>query len=636
VGMFINMLPLRTAPEDEKTFAHFLDEVKEIALGAFENQDYQYDMLVRKLNLQGKAGKSPLFEMEYTHQNIGSNETQADTPDSEFNTYGSDSLKARFDLSLHSREIDDFIEMAFIYTEALFKRSTIEELGKHFIEVLEQALDNGDIKLQDIAISYESEIGRYNKEREYWMKQMAGEPEKCTFPPSYCESTRHAAGQLYFDLPAGVASKICKLSKGLDHTIHIILTAGIVLLLNKYSHDAKKDIIVGAPVYKQENDVQLTNTVLALRAKLTGDITFKELLMQMRRTVIEADEHQDYPIETLLYQLDLEASEAGFPLFDVAVLLESIHHKAYLEDIRHNITFAFAPVGESISGTIEYNAALYREEAVESIVRHYGLLMESLLSDPDAPLSAVDILGEEEKKTLLSTFNDTAAQYPRRRSIDQQLDDIAAATPDKIALVYEEEQLTYRMLKRQALGLTTRLRQQGVTPGNIVGLMTERSIEMIGGILGIIYAGAAYLPLAVDYPRERVNYLLTDSNAALLLTSNAPKEENPYPVKIVGFFGAEESSATPGPVNQPGSIAYTIYTSGSTGRPKGVVLTHRNVNNLVFGLGRKIYSHYPEGQPLRVALVAPYIFDASVQQIFGALLSGHALHVVPEATRADG
>ncbi|MCP4214673.1 MAG: amino acid adenylation domain-containing protein, partial [bacterium] len=481
--------------------------------------------------------------------------------------------------------------------------------------------------------------GQHNKEKEYWLKQMSGEPAKCGFPYSFRESTQTRTEQLTFRLPDSLFSQIMKVGKGLDHTIHIILTAGVVLLLNKYSYDGKKDIIVGAPIYKQDDGTEFINTVLALRAKLSNDITYKELLMQMRRTVIEADDHQNYPVEILLDLLGLESSEAGFPLFDVAVLLESLHRKEYLQHIRHNMTFAFACTGEYMECALEYNAALYHAEAVETIMRHYTRLMDFLLSDLDAPLSAVDILSEEEKETLLSTFNDTAAQYPRDWSIEQQFDEIADRAPDSIALVYEDERLTYRMLKRQTTGLAARLLRQGVTPGSIIGLLTGRSIEMIVGILGIIKAGAAYLPLSIGYPPERVKYLLADSAAALLVTSK-PQEENPLDINTVELPRMEESRPEPAapaaPANQPGDIAYTIYTSGSTGLPKGVALTHRNVINLVSGLGQRVYRFYPTDQPLRVALVAPYIFDASVQQIFGALLAGHALHVVPEEARVDG
>ncbi|MCP4214675.1 MAG: hypothetical protein GY765_08455, partial [bacterium] len=163
IGMFINMLALRLKPEEDKTFDLFLQEVKETALGAFNNQDYQYETLIRKLNLQGQTGKQPLFEMVYTHQNIES--AAGGVPDLKFKPYGHEQVKAKFDMTLHSRESGDFIAMVLIYKTALFKRSTVEDISKHFIEVLEQVLADGTIELQDIAVSYKVAAAKPSEEK---------------------------------------------------------------------------------------------------------------------------------------------------------------------------------------------------------------------------------------------------------------------------------------------------------------------------------------------------------------------------------------------------------------------------------------------------------------------------------------
>ncbi|UCH98246.1 MAG: hypothetical protein JSV88_15760, partial [Candidatus Aminicenantes bacterium] len=226
--------------------------------------------------------------------------------------------------------------------------------------------------------------GQNIKERDYWLNQLSGFTGKSTFPYD-----RSAAGSeieiLKFKLSPGLFSKIVSLSKGSDYRIHMIMVTGIVLLLHKYTYPCSEDITVGIPTYKQDVEGELINTVLAIRNQVNPDKTFKELLLQVSRVIFQANEHQNYPIDTLLYKLNMQKSENDFPLFDIAILLDTIHDRNYLRDIRPNMVFIFCKTAEYIEGTLEYNALLYHKSTSERITSHLENLLQNALNDINCP-----------------------------------------------------------------------------------------------------------------------------------------------------------------------------------------------------------------------------------------------------------
>ena len=219
----------------------------------------------------------------------------------------------------------------------------------------------------------------------------------------------------------------------------------------------------------------------------------------------------------------------------------------------------------------------------------------------------------------------------------QLFEEQVVKAPGNIAVVYEGQQLTYRELNEKSNQLARSLRDKGVKPDNIVGIMMERSCEMLVGILGILKAGGAYLPIDPEYPVDRITYMLEDSKAEILITMAHLAGRISFSGLTLNI-GAELSNrrdpSNPANLTGPNHLAYVIYTSGSTGKPKGVLIEHRNLTNLIYSLNEMIYRQYPPY--LKIALVAPYVFDASVKQIFAALGLGHTLYIVPEGSRSEG
>lgn len=502
------------------------------------------------------------------------------------------------------------------------------------------------------------------KERDYWLEKLSGRIKKSSFPYDWIKSNgKRKKDSFKFCIERELFSALNRLSSGNEQRLHIILTAALVVLLEKYT--ANKDIIVGTPIYIQDVEGEFINTVLVLRNRVKANMTFKELLLQeVRQCIIESTENQNYPIETLLYKLDKPFSEDDdFPLFDVILMVENIHAKRYIHNIHTNTVFSFLKKDQLIEGTLEYNFSRYKRSTVERIVEHFLNVLKCALSDVNVKVSEINILSAEEQQQLLFNFNSTDTEYDRDKTIPELFEEQVRKIPDNIAAVgrgwygqdhhtlnkngvwgedgrrdAELHYLTYKELNKKANQLAHQLRTKGVKPDTLVGIMLGRSLEMIKGIMAILKAGGAYLPLDPELPQKRIMSILNNSQCRLLLTSKTYNGKdysgNGRELIDIGTEGIYNGdTANPERINKPENLAYVIYTSGSTGEPKGVMVEHRNLNNLVVGLNRTIYQNY--SQYLKVCLVSPFVFDASVKQIFGALLQGYGLFIVPEEARLD-
>ncbi|MCX6584775.1 MAG: condensation domain-containing protein, partial [Candidatus Aminicenantes bacterium] len=369
------------------------------------------------------------------------------------------------------------------------------------------------------------------KEREYWLNKLTGELEKSHFPYDYSDirqekmkSGMEPGKNLRFMFPGPLYAKIMKLCGGTDVKLHMILVTGMFILLHKYTGNT--DIMIGSPILKQEIEGEFINTVLVFRNEISVQMSFKELLLEVRRTIIEANENQNYPLEVLLEELGLPATGDKCPLFDTMLLFENFHDKRYIRDINYNMLFSFSRLSDSIEGVVEYDAGLYRENTVAQIIGHYLRVLEQGVGDVESPVSQIEILSEQEKRQLLDEFNDNESKYPLGKLLHRLFEAQAERTPGSIAVIGESLELnvfmplTYGELNTRADRLAQALREKGVEPDTIVALMVESSIEMMISILGILKSGGAYLPIDPDYPQERIDYILKDSSAKILLTAN--------------------------------------------------------------------------------------------------------------------
>ncbi len=468
--------------------------------------------------------------------------------------------------------------------------------------------------------------GQSLKGKKYWLEKLSGELVKSTFPFDY-RTMSAADRKTYredFQLTGQVYDQLMKLSNGSDIRLQMILTAAVCILLRQYT--GNEDVIVGATIERQDHEDEFINTILPLRSKLEDSMTVKDLLIQMRETVYDAAEHQNYPLESLLNDLGMTYSPDEFPLFDVVVLLENIHDKQYLRDVKVNFVFNFLRTEESINGYLEFNARLYESDSVNRIIQYFGRILKQILSDVLLPLKDVSILEEEEKEQALFNFNDTGAKYPKIKCLHELFEEQVEKKPHHTAVIDGTRSISYVELNRKADQLAAKLAEKGVKKDVVVGLSTERSIEMVTAILGILKAGGAYLPLDPQSPIGRIKFMLKDSGADFLLTDKTLLQAIDFPGESILLDDDtlyRGNAQKPGKTSDADSLAYVIFTSGTTGNPKGVCLEHRAVVNYVWWAAKQ----YVKGESVNFPLYTSISFDLTVTSLFVPLVTGNTILV---------
>ncbi|MDQ1349714.1 MAG: hypothetical protein QG657_14, partial [Acidobacteriota bacterium] len=390
---------------------------------------------------------------------------------------------------------------------------------------------------------------QYPKEKDYWLNIFSGEPVRSCFPSSLQKTglPPRQMETMSFEMDDRYFTQLMNLSKHNDHALHIILLTALTTLLNRYTDN--EDITIGTPIYQQKTktgaEVEFINTVLPIRNRLHHGMTFKELLVQVKKVVLEAVAYQAFPVELLPELLNLPVSHDVFPIFDNALVLENIQDNQYLEHINLNMVFHFLRSPENIKISINYNTLCWETSTIERIITHFNCLLQNALSNMDLPLYTLEMLTAEERRKILTEFNNTAANYPQDKTIHQLFEEQVQKTPDNVGLVGDVGQLrqvgqvgqvgqiaiTYRQLNEQANHLAGLLIEKGIAAEDIVGLKIDRSVEMIACILAILKAGGAYMPIDPEYPRERIEYMLKDSGTRILINKseirNPKSETNP-------------------------------------------------------------------------------------------------------------
>ncbi|WP_223210642.1 non-ribosomal peptide synthetase, partial [Microcystis aeruginosa] len=437
------------------------------------------------------------------------------------------------------------------------------------------------------------------------------------------------------------------------------LLAALNTLLFRYS--GQDDILIGTPTANRNRQeieplIGFFVNTLVLRNSLEGNPTFSGLLQQARNVVLEAYANQDVPFEQVVDGLEIERSLSYNPLFQVMFALQNAPLNAlelpdlkaqYLAVENQRIKFDLSLVleeietekGSYLEGFWEYDSDLFTAERITRMVGHFQTLLKGIVANPQQTIGELPLLTESEKQQLLVEWNQTQTSYPDHYCIHQLFEEQVKRTPEAVAVVYSEQQLTYNELNCRANQLAHYLQSLGVKPEQLVGICLERSLDMIVGLLAILKAGGAYVPLDPEYPTERLLYILQDAQIRVLLTqkhliAGLPKHQSEIVCLDTDWsFITQAQESNPCCEVQPENLAYAIYTSGSTGKPKGVMIQHSSVVNLAHGLHEAIYAHH-QISPLRVSINASLAFDASVQQII-QLIYGHSLNIVPEKVRFD-
>jgi amino acid adenylation domain-containing protein len=473
----------------------------------------------------------------------------------------------------------------------------------------------------------------------YWRQKLAGLPAGLNLLTDSPRAGQRFAGALHlFAIDSQIRTGLSELSVAHECTWFMAAVAAFKALLYRYT--GQEDICIGWKVAGPGEATAESVRTLALRSELRGADTFAELLARIRTNCVEAWQNQDAPSEQLVELLPgaraASLAHSRAPFFQVVVRLRKASALMAEPDASCDLSLELAEQGAELVGSIAYNRVLYKPQTIERLGNHFVALCRALVAQPSARIDQLQYLGEAERRQLLIDFNDTHARYPAEMCIHDLFAEHVAWTPDHIAVDQEGETLTYRELFERSQELARYLQLLGVGPDRLVGLCVERSPAMLVGILGILQAGGAYVPMDPDYPDARIEHMLRDSCASIILTQDSLKDRL-TPLAVSGTHVISLDAPRPRVTRElkrevlPHHLAYVIYTSGSTGTPKGVMVEHRGVVNLVTW-HRKEFAFDSNTMTSSTAGLG---FDATAWEVHAALCAGATLLMPPRAAARD-
>ncbi len=542
---------------------------------------------------------------------------------------------------------------------AVFWRE-LKELYRAYRRGEPAALPDLEVRYVDYAIRQREQLkgDRIEQPLKYWRAHLEGlstlqlptdrpRPQR----PNY-RGARHD-----FELDTELVSGLKQLSRAEAATLNMTLLAAFQGLLGRET--AQEDLAVGIPIAGRDRP-ELAHLIgffvntLVIRTDLSGTPSFRTLLQRVRQVSLDAYDHRELPFDKLVAELRPERQRGRNPLVQVVFQL----HDGWVSDVdldgidlswlpkralraRFDLEMHLRLHGDGLRGTVVYSSELFDAETIEGLVSRFTRLLQWVVVDPDRPVNEVPLLSSTERQHLLVQWNDTAAAYPLDRRIHQLFEEQVARTPGAVAVQFGNESVTYRELNHRADQLAMHLARWGVEPGSLVGVCLDRSLQMIVAVLGILKAGAAYLPLDPAFPGDRLSLMVSDAEVSAVLSDSALAASFPalgervIPMDLLGpANGAPERG---GPGHGEGredddALAYVMYTSGSSGKPKGVRVPHRCVVNFLLSMQER-----PGLTAEDVVLaVTTLSFDISVLEIFLPLITGARVVPVDTQTASDG
>lgn len=488
----------------------------------------------------------------------------------------------------------------------------------------------------------------------YWREKLSGALPVLDLPADRLrpaiQSYRGADESLA--LPATLSRRIRSFSDDEGVTLFMTLLAAFQVLLYRYTRQT--DISVGVPIANRnraetENLIGFFVNNLVLRSDLKGNPPFRSFLAQVRDDTLNAYAHQDMPFEKLVEELRSEHSLSYMPLFQLMFMVQNAPsadlplHDLRLTEVsvdisttKYDLSLSVTEIDDHLSVFVIYNSDLFDASTIKRLLRHYQVLLEGIVANPQQQIAELPLLTEDER-LLLTEVNDTWAEYPDGMRIHELFEEQAARTPEAIAICGDGRELTYGELNRQANRLARYVRRRGVGPETIVGILMERSLAMVVGLLGVLKAGAAFLPLDLNYPKQRLALMLEETQVDMILTQEQWQKSLPeFNGEVLCLDSdlalcRDEEATNLTTVNDPDSLAFVFYTSGSTGKPRGVMATqHSAVNYLSF-----IVRNYEVSGADTVLQTASLSFDASVRDILAPIIAGAKLVLVPDSEVKD-
>jgi len=528
-----------------------------------------------------------------------------------------------------------FINIHHIIADGWSVAVMVSELGA----IYKALVSNSPNPLKPLEIQYgdfaQWQLERLNQERldskmEYWRNQLQG-IETLELPTDYHRPPHQTfAGQtIAFSLDQSMKSALEAINKTYDVTMFMTLLSAFSVLLHKYSNQS--DISIGSPIanrttHQIEPLIGMFVNTLVLRSDIDDNLSFNTLLANTKQTTLDAYEHQDVPFEKIVDALGVERDTSRSPLFQVMFILQNNDTiKLELEGLdvsfvelergiaKFDITLS---ITEELSGAfscaLEYNSDLFKPSTMERMIGHFQALLSAIIANPNEKISNLNLLTSQEQEQF-NRWNQTEAQYPKEATLHQLLEAQVAKTPNKIAVVFEDQTLSYQELNAKANQVAHYLLEQGIKADSLVAIQIERSLEMMIGLLGILKAGGAYVPIDPSYPKDRIAYMIEDSNAKVHLTKEL----------ITKALMSNYPNTNPLIAMSSHNLAYVIYTSGSTGKPKGVMIEHTTLINFLDSMSQKPKLSSND----RLLALTAISFDIHTLELYLPLIKGATLIV---------
>ncbi|MHC5290487.1 lichenysin non-ribosomal peptide synthetase LicB [Bacillus licheniformis] len=496
------------------------------------------------------------------------------------------------------------------------------------------------------------------KQEDFWLRQFKETVPELSLPLDFPRPPvqSFAGDRVHFKVSKGTALKIRRLMAKTNTTLNIVMLAVFNLFLSRLA--GQKDIVVGSAAAGRTNadlkDVpgMFVNS-LALKNHVPDQASFSGFLEEVKNNSLAALDHQDYPFEELIAKLDLPRDMSRNPLFNVMLTtedpdketldLDGLIIKPYETShaaAKFDLTLGAFEKDDEIGLQFEYATDLFKKQTIERWSGYLLNLLEAIAENPDASLSDLSLLDEADKRRILYEWNETVLDVPQNKTVHELFEAQVLRTPDRGAAVYNGVQWTYKELNARANRLARLLIEKGAGPEQRVGIMVKPSLEMAAGVLAILKAGAAYVPIDPGYPAERIGYVLKDSGAELLLTQSGLTMPDAFTGEVIdlnreaSILAGElypEDDINPSAEAQSDNLAYLIYTSGTTGQPKGVMVEHQSLVNLCYWHN----DAFTVTEQDKSAKYAGFGFDASVWEMFPYWIAGAELHIIDEAIRMD-
>jgi amino acid adenylation domain-containing protein/non-ribosomal peptide synthase protein (TIGR01720 family) len=554
-------------------------------------------------------------------------------------------------LRLTNEEHVLLLTMHHIISDAWSMRVFIREIAflySGFINNEPLALPEQEIQYADFALWQRTWLKGevLDKQLNYWKKQLAASNTRLDLPiskPRPAVQSYHGA-HISFQLDTGLAEKLRAISMRQGATLFMTILAAFKTLLYRYS--GQDDINIGTPIANRnrsaiENIIGFFVNTLVMRTDLSGNPTFTDLLKRVHEAALGAYAHQDLPFEKLVEAVQPERDLSHTPLFQIMFVLQNTPMRVeqtsgirleFLEVenkiSQFDLTLTIIEQPDHLFGGFEYNTDIFEQESIERMIEHFKIILKAIADNPDIPINSISMLPDSERNKLLVNWNDTITDVPENLCIHHLFERQAAATPEAIALIAGDKQLTYNELEGRANQLARHLRKAGIEPESRVGISVERSPEMIIGLLGILKAGAAYVPLDPNYPKDRLTFMTQDADIVVMLTQQHLAKEFPESNIIITCLdsdwpniGSESRDPLKDTGINPQNTAYIIYTSGSTGTPKGVLVSHQSVVNHNLAAEKDFKLSAAD----RVLQFATINFDAAGEEIYPTLNNGGTL-----------